>query len=229
MNCIRVFIWGTGYKYSQYSDRVMQAESNGEIEIVGITSNDKYLFSIGKIPFVTKQEFFLGKIEFDCILVMASESLQKEIYAEIGANIKIDTSKIHLINCHVLDIPGFTFGKYIKLLDAKPSIMAENCWGALTYNYLHMRFDSPLINLNLSNKDYFKLMKNPLKYMKEELIEIDKGLNKQENYWFPICSLGDLRINMIHYRSYEQALNKWNRRKERINWENIVAMTYTYE
>ena len=38
---------------------------------------------------------------------------------------------------------------------------------------------------------------------------------------------GDVIIYMNHYRSFDAAVEKWNERKQRINWENLFVTMYT--
>ena len=37
----------------------------------------------------------------------------------------------------------------------------------------------------------------------------------------PIGILGDIEIVFLHYNSEEEAMEKWNRRKQRIHWDNL--------
>jgi uncharacterized protein (DUF1919 family) len=41
---------------------------------------------------------------------------------------------------------------------------------------------------------------------------------------YPIAYLGDLTVFFVHYHSVAEAEQKWNERKKRINWDNIVIM-----
>ena len=37
----------------------------------------------------------------------------------------------------------------------------------------------------------------------------------------PIGILGDIEIVFLHYKSEKEAMEKWNRRKQRIHWDNL--------
>jgi uncharacterized protein (DUF1919 family) len=41
---------------------------------------------------------------------------------------------------------------------------------------------------------------------------------------FPCSLLGDVEIRFNHYKTFEEAQQCWNRRKERINWDNLFLM-----
>ena len=38
---------------------------------------------------------------------------------------------------------------------------------------------------------------------------------------YPLGHLGDIDIHFLHYSSIEEARTKWEKRKKRINWDNI--------
>ena len=44
---------------------------------------------------------------------------------------------------------------------------------------------------------------------------------------FPICSCGDIKLFFNHYDDFESAREYWEKRKVRINWENILVMMYS--
>lgn len=50
--------------------------------------------------------------------------------------------------------------------------------------------------------------------------------NKNHPSGYPICSLDDITIYFVHYHSFEECVNKWNERKKRINFDNIL-LTFT--
>lgn len=41
---------------------------------------------------------------------------------------------------------------------------------------------------------------------------------------YPIGMLGDVKIDFIHYDSFEKGVYKWEERKGRINWNNIFIV-----
>ena len=38
---------------------------------------------------------------------------------------------------------------------------------------------------------------------------------------YPIGLIDDIEIHFLHYKDEEEARNKWNRRIERMNWDNL--------
>ena len=53
------------------------------------------------------------------------------------------------------------------------------------------------------------------------------GWQETLKFDFPIVTLGDIVIYMNHYRGFDEAVKKWNERKQRINWYNFFVTMYT--
>lgn len=95
------------------------------------------------------------------------------------------------------------------------TIITSNCVGTMIYHDLNMPFFSPTINLTIGMNDFVRFAENLGWYMEKELVEL-KG-----EYGYPIGMLEDVRINFLHYESFEEAALKWEVRKKRINWDNL--------
>ena len=106
-----------------------------------------------------------------------------------------------------------------KLKNSNFSVISSNCNGAFILHDLGQRFNSPTVNLFLYPKDFIKFVKN-LKYY----LSLDLKFIKEEGIEYPIGLLDDIKIYFMHYKSNEEAENKWNSRKERINYDNIFIM-----
>jgi uncharacterized protein (DUF1919 family) len=44
---------------------------------------------------------------------------------------------------------------------------------------------------------------------------------------YPVCMCDDIELYFNHYASYESAVESWEKRKKRINWNNIFVTMYT--
>ena len=98
------------------------------------------------------------------------------------------------------------------------TLLASNCIGGIIYNNLGVRFNSPTINLQINSDEFAKMVLNFDEYIKKEIefIEPENGM--------PVGMLGDVRITFTHYHTNEEALKKWNERKERINYDNLYII-----
>lgn len=75
--------------------------------------------------------------------------------------------------------------------------------------------------------DYIKFLSNIQEYMSKDLSFISVNESKWKEYFendidYPIGKLDDIEIFFVHYYSQKEVLEKWNRRRDRINWENLV-------
>lgn len=108
------------------------------------------------------------------------------------------------------------------------SIISNNCWGGYVYKYFNMQFLTPTIGLYLFPDDYLKFISRLKYYLSLELVFIsaDESKFKDELYnrnhiQVPIGVLDDIEIIFLHYKTEYEAEEKWNRRKTRINWDNL--------
>lgn len=108
--------------------------------------------------------------------------------------------------------------KYRKLKNQDVSIISSNCSGAFMYYDLGMRYLSPTVDLSIEMNDFVKMVKNLKWYMEQELVEA------KEEAKCPVGILGDIKIYFIHYVSFCEGKSKWEKRKKRINWDNIFIV-----
>jgi uncharacterized protein (DUF1919 family) len=120
-------------------------------------------------------------------------------------------------------------GKFLnkkRLKNNSFCIISNDCWGGELYGYFDVQYNTPFIGLYLMAPCYIKLLQNFEDYMQLDLNFIEKSkyedvnaykLNKQ----FPTATLGDIEIQFLHYKSNEEAQEKWIRRKERMNLDRL--------
>lgn len=102
------------------------------------------------------------------------------------------------------------------LINQDFSLIANNCNGGVVLHDLGLRFKSQFVNLSIDAADYIKYLEDFEKYNNMPL-EFDD--TAEENY--PIGIIENIKIHFVHYKSKQEALEKWNTRKERIRKENI--------
>ena len=216
----RVFIWGTGIEYDRNMLLFKYYQLIEAFTIVGITSKDCYYSHIDGIKFYSKEE--IASVEFDYLIICASN-----IYHEINleAN-KLGVGDDKILSVSALAIPGFQLERYIKLKNSHLSIIANNCWGGLTYHYLGLKFDSPFINMFVKDEEYIKILED-LHCLKEELVLSETKYNDDLNITYPVYAINGLKLYMNHYSDFEQAEQKWSERLKRMNWNNLFVMMYT--
>ena len=109
------------------------------------------------------------------------------------------------------------------------TIISNNCFAGLTYEYLDLPYSSPTIGLYIFAKDYIKFIYNLKYYFNFELKELKASESK---YYYELLRLGqedsvmgildDVEIVFLHYKSFEEARDKWERRCKRVNYDNII-------
>lgn len=106
-----------------------------------------------------------------------------------------------------------------RLANRQISLISSNCNGCVILHDLGLRFDSPFVNLWLFPKDFIKLCER-LEYY----LGLDIGFTEEEEIDYPIGVLDDIKIYFQHYSSNSDAEINWNKRKARINYDNLFIM-----
>lgn len=106
-----------------------------------------------------------------------------------------------------------------KLKNKTFTLFSSNCNGGCICHDLGLQFRSPFINLYLNAEDYIKFLKDPKGYL-ETALEFPADNEKP----YPVGILKDIALHFMHYHSPEEAEEAWNRRKKRINWDNLFIL-----
>lgn len=99
------------------------------------------------------------------------------------------------------------------------SLFSGNCNGCCICHDLGLQFRSPFVNLWLSTPDFVKFLGSPEEYLSnplEFLAQTDKP--------YPVARLKDVTVYFQHYSSNEEAAEQWERRCQRINWDNLFVL-----
>ncbi|MBE6682874.1 MAG: DUF1919 domain-containing protein [Ruminococcaceae bacterium] len=99
------------------------------------------------------------------------------------------------------------------------TLISSNCTGCLMLHDLGLRYNSPFVNMFINADDYIKLLKRFSEYMQQSLQCIE---NTDSEY--PLVALGDITLHCVHYKSFEEVVEKWNSRKQRMNLENCFVI-----
>lgn len=110
-----------------------------------------------------------------------------------------------------------------RLKNRDVTILSMNCLGGIVYHNLNLKFLSPTINLRFESvMQFYRFCSNLNYYLSLPLEEIPSDED------FPVVRLGDIIINMVHYKSFDIAVEKWEERKKRINFDNIYIIANDY-
>lgn len=110
-----------------------------------------------------------------------------------------------------------------RLKNANFSIISSDCFGSFVYHNLRQRFNSPTINLFFRQDDFFTFVVHLKEYLQATLVEV-----KDDQVTYPVGSLTchnkTIRIDFMHYHSFEEAKKKWDERKTRVDFSNIYII-----
>ena len=95
-------------------------------------------------------------------------------------------------------------------------IISNNCWGAEIYKRLKKPYNTPFVGLFLYGPDYLKLVERFDHYMAQPLTFASQSVWSSEPVKYPIGKLDDIEVHFLHYRSADEAAEKWNRRLSRM-------------
>lgn len=217
----RCIIWGMGNEYETILNQIYFEIYKGNIEVIAIVcrKEDRYCEWRDSFPIILKKEIM--KLNFDYIIV-SSSVFYKEIKAEAVA-LGIEEKKI--IRGEIFKRTLFDFKMYSKLIKNPVTIITDDCWGGYVYNYLGLEFSSPLINTFWDKDEYARFIQEPLFYLQTDLVMIRDG-DLRKGIW-PVGRLGEfgkyVQIQFVHSVDFHEAEQQWNRRKKRINQNNILV------
>lgn len=123
-----------------------------------------------------------------------------------------------LTKLKLLENKLYNINKKKHLKNKNFTIISSNCVGGIIYHDLGLPFLTPTVNLSFDMNDFVKFVSNLKYYIDKDLIKLDT--NKE----YPIGVIEDIKINFIHYKTFEEAKTKWDERKQRINYDNLFII-----
>ena len=110
------------------------------------------------------------------------------------------------------------------------TIISNNCWGGHVYRYFGLSYTSPTVGMFFFTEEYIRFLKHldhylslELKFIPIEQSRYSEELKQRNHLTCPIGVLDDVEIVFLHYHSEDEAREKWNRRKKRINIDNLIV------
>ena len=111
-----------------------------------------------------------------------------------------------------------------RLKNKKFTIISDNCWAGKVYQELGLPYQTPFIGMFVFSPDYIKMLKNIKYYLSGDVslrfIKESKYIQEFDNS-YPIALLDDIELHFLHYADEIEARQKWDRRIQRIHWDNL--------
>ena len=95
---------------------------------------------------------------------------------------------------------------------------------------MKVRYDSPTIALQIMPEEFTKFCSNLEYYMGQRLMEYTNISQQHQKYLknmydgpigFPIGICGDILVAFQHFNTFQEAKEKWDRRKARIDYDHL--------
>ena len=95
------------------------------------------------------------------------------------------------------------------------------------YYTLGLECLSPFKNLFLRDEDYLRIIQDLERYMNMEPQFSHYEIEPHSGIPYPVLQLDDLEIHCNHTTDSDVAIRDWNRRKKKINYDNLYIEMYT--
>ena len=112
------------------------------------------------------------------------------------------------------------------------TLICNNCLGGMVSHDFGQQFRSPTVNLFFPKFSFFDFVEHMDHYLNQELE--DGGINENPKYPIGILkgdeTMPDISVHFMHYKSFKDAKEKWDSRKQRINKDNLfVVWTFAFD
>lgn len=217
--CIKCYIYGIGMQYNILSSYLKAYQNQIKILALVTTEPQKITRMDGK-EIIRPCEMKVDQMDYVIVAIEQGKEEVFEILGKMGLSDKI-------IRSRVFSIPNFDLEEYLKLKNSRPSILANTCLGGLIYNKLGLKILSPTINVLCKN--YLRFLDNYVYYLNKDIINAENDFFYEElNSEFLSAPRGMLDTSIywqfIHADSITPEIEKWNKRRCRVNFENVIAL-----
>lgn len=114
------------------------------------------------------------------------------------------------------------------------SIISNNCWaGTAVYQPFGLKYNTPTVGLFIMDEDYIRFLENLKWYIVQKPVYIKPENSKYYDkisdcgtkpVTYPIATIGDdIELHFLHYHSEDEALSKWIRRVNRVNFDKLLV------
>lgn len=118
-----------------------------------------------------------------------------------------------------------------RLTNRDFSIISNSCIGGVISNSLKERFNSPTINLIIWPDEFITFCNHLRDYSRCPLVKIASNESREPAVSYPLgiirgtdYGLPDIVVRFVHYKSFDEAKQKWEERYKRINYDNIFII-----
>jgi uncharacterized protein (DUF1919 family) len=99
-------------------------------------------------------------------------------------------------------------------------VISDDCWAGELYKHVGRPYNTPFVGVSMRAPDYLRLLSDLPGHLGQELSLEGEG-ESAEGRPYPIGYLGDVAIDFIHYPEVSEAREKFERRRERIDFDHL--------
>jgi len=119
--------------------------------------------------------------------------------------------------------------RFNRLKNKDFTIICNNCWAGHIYQQASLSYMTPTIGLFFYMPCYINFLENFDDCIEDKLHFISKSKydianTKRATNWYPIGKIKDIEIHFLHYKTIEDASEKWYKRIVRINKNNLFIV-----
>ncbi len=111
------------------------------------------------------------------------------------------------------------------------TFISQNCVGGVIYHMLGLQFSSPTVNMFIEDENFVKLVENPHHYFSVDAkpyndCYVDKVGDDELVY--PVIQVDDIFLCCMHYENCQEAVEAWNKRRLRVNYDKIFVISCSW-
>ncbi len=128
----------------------------------------------------------------------------------------------------ILKVSAWFYDRRYRRLNHQSDVtfISQNCIGGVLYHMLGLQFASPTINMFIEDESFVKLAENPGHYFSldaEPYEECHVDAN-DSGLCYPVIKVDDIFLCCQHYANCEDAVQAWNKRRLRVNYNKMYAI-----
>lgn len=117
-----------------------------------------------------------------------------------------------------------------RLQNKDLTLISPNCVGGVVLHELGLRFHTPTINLYIDGLGYFTFLEHLGYYLSTDVVPCTGEKLQAVDAEYPILvlkgqgSIPDIPLYCVHYGTYAEAVEAWQRRKTRVRFDNLFVI-----
>lgn len=214
-----VVLWGgAGEGYDLFT----ACKGHNMVNIIAMA--DSYVNEYSKIdgiPIIKPED--ICSQNYDYLIITALEYVYDEILKQA---LDLGVKREVIIPVRVFKIPFFDFNDYIKIKESNISFVSDYCFAGFLYYRFGLKRTSPTINMYASsNESYLNFLKDIKGHLALNMEKVENTVDQPYMgfHAYPRGRLGDCEWIFNHDVSFERAVERWNKGRERFNYSNYIA------